>query len=55
MDALEALNTRSSAKTYGDTAPSRDELAIVLQDHERCAEVGALENVQVGLRAPDRR
>jgi nitroreductase len=31
MDALEALNTRATAKTYGDTAPGKEELATVLQ------------------------
>jgi nitroreductase len=31
MDAIEALNTRATAKTYGETAPTREQLAIVLQ------------------------
>jgi len=31
MDALEALNTRATAKTYGADAPSKEDLAIVLQ------------------------
>ena len=42
MDALEALNTRNSAKTYGDTAPSRDELAVVLQAAVRAPDHGRL-------------
>jgi nitroreductase len=31
MDALVAINTRATAKTYGDTAPSQEHLATVLQ------------------------
>jgi nitroreductase len=31
MDAIEALNTRSTAKTFGDTAPTKEHLAAVLQ------------------------
>ncbi len=31
MDAIEALTTRVSAKTYGDTAPTKEHLAIILQ------------------------
>jgi nitroreductase len=42
MDALEALNTRSSAKTFGETAPSREHLAIVLQAAVRAPDHGRL-------------
>ena len=31
MDALAALNTRATAKTYGENAPDKDDLATVLQ------------------------
>ena len=42
MDAIEALNTRSSAKTYGDTAPTKEHLAIVLQAAVRAPDHGRL-------------
>ena len=42
MDAIEALNTRSTAKTYGATAPSKDHLAIVLQAAVRAPDHGRL-------------
>ena len=42
MDALEALNTRASAKTFGDTAPSKEHLAIVLQAAVRAPDHGRL-------------
>jgi nitroreductase len=42
MDALEALNTRSSAKTFGDTTPSKEHLAIVLQAAVRAPDHGRL-------------
>lgn len=42
MDALEALNTRSSAKTYGATPPSGDDLAKVLQAAVRAPDHGRL-------------
>ena len=42
MDALEALNTRNSAKTYGENAPSKDELAVVLQAAVRAPDHGRL-------------
>jgi len=42
MDALEALNTRSTAKTYGDTAPSKEHLAIVLHAAVRAPDHGRL-------------
>lgn len=42
MDALEALTTRSSAKTFGDTAPSKEHLAIVLQAAMRAPDHGRL-------------
>ena len=42
MDALEALTTRSTAKTCGDTAPSKEHLAIVLQAAVRAPDHGRL-------------
>ena len=42
MDALEALNTRSSAKTYGDTAPAKEHIAIALQAGVRAPDHGRL-------------
>jgi nitroreductase len=42
MDALEALTTRASAKTYGDTAPAKDHLARVLQAAVRAPDHGRL-------------
>ena len=42
MDALEALNTRATAKTYGDTAPSKEDLATVLQAAVRAPDHGRL-------------
>jgi nitroreductase len=42
MDALEALNTRSTAKTYGDSAPSKEDLAIVLHAAVRAPDHGRL-------------
>jgi nitroreductase len=42
MDALEALNTRSTAKTYGEAAPSKDHLATVLQAAVRAPDHGRL-------------
>jgi len=42
MDSLEALITRSSAKTYGDTAPTKEHLATVLQAAVRAPEHGRL-------------
>ena len=42
MDAIEALNTRSSAKTFGDTAPTPEHLAIVLQAAVRAPDHGRL-------------
>jgi len=42
MDSLEALNSRSSAKTYGENAPSKEELAIVLQAAVRAPDHGRL-------------
>jgi nitroreductase len=42
MDTLEALNTRATAKTYGDTAPSREHLAQVLQSAVRAPDHGRL-------------
>jgi nitroreductase len=42
MDALEALNTRATAKTYGETAPTKEQLAIVLQAAVRAPDHGRL-------------
>jgi nitroreductase len=42
MDTLEALTTRATAKTYGDTAPSREHLAQVLQCAVRAPDHGRL-------------
>jgi nitroreductase len=42
VDALEALNTRSTAKTYGDTAPSKEDLATVLHAAVRAPDHGRL-------------
>jgi nitroreductase len=42
VDTIEALNTRATAKTYGQTAPSREHLAIVLQAAVRAPDHGRL-------------
>jgi nitroreductase len=42
MDALEALTTRATAKTYGDTAPTSEHLAQVLQAAVRAPDHGRL-------------
>ena len=42
MEALEALTTRASAKTYGDTAPTQEHLATVLQAAVRAPDHGRL-------------
>jgi nitroreductase len=42
MDAIEALNSRNTAKTYGDTPPSKDHLATVLQAAVRAPDHGRL-------------
>jgi len=42
MDALEALNSRGTAKTYGDTAPSKEDLATVLHAAVRAPDHGRL-------------
>jgi nitroreductase len=42
MDALEALNTRATAKTYGADAPSKEHLALVLQAAVRAPDHGRL-------------
>jgi nitroreductase len=42
MDAIEALTTRSSAKTFGETAPTKEHLAIVLQAAVRAPDHGRL-------------
>jgi nitroreductase len=42
MDALEALNTRASAKTFGEAPPTKEHLAIVLQAAVRAPDHGRL-------------
>ena len=42
MDALEALNTRATAKTYGDATPGKADLAAVLQAAVRAPDHGRL-------------
>jgi nitroreductase len=42
MDAIEALNTRSTAKTFGVVAPSKEHLAAVLQAAVRAPDHGRL-------------
>jgi nitroreductase len=42
MEAIEALNTRATAKTYGDTAPTKEHLAIALQAAVRAPDHGRL-------------
>lgn len=42
MDTLDALNSRATAKTYGDTAPSKEHLALVLQAAVRAPDHGRL-------------
>jgi nitroreductase len=42
MDAIEALNTRGTAKTYGETAPTKEHLAIALQAAVRAPDHGRL-------------
>ena len=42
MDSLEALVTRATAKTYGDTAPTKEQLATVLQAAVRAPDHGRL-------------
>ena len=42
MDAIEAINSRSSAKTFGDTAPTREHIDIVLQAAVRAPDHGRL-------------
>jgi nitroreductase len=42
MDALEALNTRNTAKTYGESAPTKEHLDIVLKAAVRAPDHGRL-------------
>jgi len=42
MDSIEALTTRSSAKTYGETAPTKEHLATVLEAAVRAPDHGRL-------------
>lgn len=42
MELIEAINTRSTAKTYGDTAPTKEHLAAALQAAVRAPDHGRL-------------
>jgi nitroreductase len=42
MDAIEALNTRVTAKTYGADAPTKEHLAVALQAAVRAPDHGRL-------------
>ncbi len=42
MDTLDALNSRATAKTYGETAPTKDHLGQVLQAAVRAPDHGRL-------------
>jgi nitroreductase len=42
MDTIEALTSRSSAKAYGDMAPNRDHLDVILQAAVRAPDHGRL-------------
>jgi nitroreductase len=42
VEIFDALNTRQSAKTYGDTAPSREQLERILQAAVRAPDHGRL-------------
>ena len=42
MDAIDALNSRSSAKTFGDTAPAKEHVTIALQAAVRAPDHGRL-------------
>ena len=42
MDTIEALTSRSSAKAYGDMAPTRDHLDVILQAAVRAPDHGRL-------------
>jgi nitroreductase len=42
MDLIEALTTRNTAKTYGQTAPTKEHLAAVLQAAVRAPDHGRL-------------
>jgi nitroreductase len=42
MDLIEALNTRSTAKTYGPDAPTKEHLAVALQAAVRAPDHGRL-------------
>jgi nitroreductase len=42
MDLIEALNTRSTAKTYGADAPTKEHLALALQAAVRAPDHGRL-------------
>jgi nitroreductase len=42
METIEALTTRATAKTYGDIAPTKEHLAIVLQAAVRAPDHGRL-------------
>jgi len=55
MEAIEALISRSSAKTYGDTAPTKEHLATVLQAAVRAPDHGRLRPWRFMLIAGDQR
>jgi nitroreductase len=55
MDALDALNTRSTAKTYGAAAPTPEHLAQVLQAAVRAPDHGRLRPWRFMLIAGDQR
>lgn len=42
MDTIEALNTRSTAKSYGDMPPNRDHLATILESAVHAPDHGRL-------------
>jgi nitroreductase len=55
MDAIEALISRSSAKTFGDTAPTSEHLATALQAAVRAPDHGRLRPWRFMLIAGDQR
>jgi nitroreductase len=42
MDTIEAINTRSSAKSYGDLSPTQDHLAAILESAVHAPDHGRL-------------
>jgi len=55
MDAIEALTTRSSAKSYGDMAPTQDHLDTILQAAVRAPDHGRLRPWRFMLIAGEKR